>query len=131
MVYVVNAFSLNMLDLSKKLKVIIKPIKIEKIKDILDKNEYKSAIGHKDLVNIIYSEFGLEFEANRVSLKLNKKDSLIVFQYIGSRLAEGTTKLPENSTIKTYKITESSVCFRFKRIFKEFLEKIKNLEVKL
>lgn len=102
--YIVNAFSINMLDRN------IFPCSVSiddltsftsNIKQTITnfiKSGYKSCIGHKDLANIV----GVEF--NRETVILEKGDMAIVVQYIGERLPEGTTELPENAEIRLYRV---------------------------
>ena len=47
---------------------------------------------------------GFEVAFNRTSLTLHEGDIVYVAQYVGPRLPEGTTTLPENSEIKFYEI---------------------------
>ncbi len=89
MPYLTNAFSLNMLpELTCKVsfkEVQIQPQELEK---------YVSAIGHAETAAI------LGVKVNRVSVKMNYLEPLLVAQYVGPRLPEGATTLPEGATIK-------------------------------
>jgi len=101
--YIVNAFSINMLDRN------IFPCSVSiddltpftsNIKQTITnfiKSGYKSCIGHKDLANIV----GVEF--NRETVTLYKGDTVIIIQYRGERLPEGTTELPEGAELKVYR----------------------------
>jgi hypothetical protein len=68
----------------------------------------KSVIGHGDICSIINSQLGLEGESvystNREAVQLTSRDVLYVGQYIGPRLAEGTTLLPEGAIISWYRV---------------------------
>lgn len=59
-----------------------------------------SAVGHADTASIFSGMLGVEVKPNRLSLSLKKGEQLIVGQYVGPRLPEGTTKLPEGSKIE-------------------------------
>lgn len=84
MAYLSNAFSLQMLDLSKGATIKVTPIdRPDNLKAL------NSVVGHKDTANVL----GVAF--NRVSLKLEKGDVLVVAQLTGGRLPEGATTLPE------------------------------------
>jgi len=71
-------------------------------------------IGHQDLCNVLtkmvrdklpnLSQDWSGYQANRVTLSLEPGETVIVAQYIGERLPEGTTVLPEGSTISFFKV---------------------------
>lgn len=88
-VFVGNAFSLQM-------------ITSDCLADIREVDNFPesaiSVVGHQDLANII----GVPY--NRTNLKLNKGDVLYVAQYVGGRLPEGCTTLPEGSSIKYFRV---------------------------
>lgn len=65
---------------------------------------FESAIGHADVATIVSGLLGVTVQANRVNLSLVLGDTLVVAQYIGPRLAEGTTLLPEGSKIVFKKV---------------------------
>lgn len=99
-VYLTNAFSLNMLSSSESI-IKIKEVSKEQAKNILG-NDYTNAIGHADLANIIANDLGIDITANRITVTIQPKDTLVVAQYRGPRLAEGTTTLPDGAIIKYY-----------------------------
>lgn len=87
-VYLGNAFSLQMLtDLSSNIAT--SPISPEHAKAIL-KEGFVSAIGHESTAKALTKVLGLNVEMNRINVKLNKKDVLIVAQYNKGRIDEGT-----------------------------------------
>ena len=96
---VTNAFSLNMLD---SLSSTIKTIELEKeaVKETLKVNAWRSVVGHEDTAAVFSSELGVEIPFNRESVSLQQGDVILVGQYIGPRLNEGVTQLPEGATIK-------------------------------
>ena len=96
---VTNAFSLNMLD---SLSSTIKTIELEKeaVKETLKVNAWRSVVGHEDTAAVFSSELGVEIPFNRESVSLQQGDVILVGQYIGPRLNEGVTTLPEGATIK-------------------------------
>jgi len=61
---------------------------------------FTSAIGHADTAAVVGNILDLPVQANRVSVKLEQGDNLIVAQYSGPRLPEGSTSLPEGASIK-------------------------------
>lgn len=94
-----NAFSLQMLDLSKGQQIRVAPV------DPIDVPvEATSVIGHKDMAVLVSNILGREVAFNRVSSRLETGDILYVAQYTGGRLPEGVTELPEGATIKFIKV---------------------------
>lgn len=93
-IYLANAFSLQMLDMSGDSFSKISNIEIHEVEELplnLD-----SAIGHQDTANV------LRMPMNRVNITLTKGDTLYVAQLQGGRLPEGATRLPEGFTFKYY-----------------------------
>ena len=64
----------------------------------------KSVIGHPDIARIVQNELQLEQDLfNRETFKWSdKKENLLVAQYVGDRLPEGTKVLPTGSIIIYY-----------------------------
>jgi len=98
--YLTNAFSLNMLSSSESV-IKIKEVSKEQAKNILGDN-YTNAIGHADLASVVANDLGIDITANRITVTIQPGDTLVVAQYRGPRLAEGTTILPPGATIKYY-----------------------------
>ena len=90
MLYLVSAFSLNMLDFNNKNELIIKIQKIseEMVKEILSKQDFVSAIGHESTARLISKKLGIEVPANRIQIKAKKGDKIVVLQLL-QRLPEG------------------------------------------
>jgi hypothetical protein len=88
MLYVGNAFSLQMLDLTKENKVIVTPVDP---KAVVAEQEFTSVVGHADTARIFSVVLGAEVPAQRISIKLTAEDALLVGQYVGPRLPEGAT----------------------------------------
>ena len=92
MIYISNAFSLQMLNTAKKCKVTVTPVDadvIDTVSGMIAEGKAVSAIGHEDTARLL----GLPF--NRTSVRLTPSDVLYVVQVIGGRLPEGCTTLPE------------------------------------
>ena len=98
-----NAFSLQMLSAFPAVPI-IEECTIEEIKNLLEKGDMTSTIGHQDIANILSDMTGCEVPVNRVSNKIEADDFLYVAQLIGGRLPEGCTTLPENFTLKFLRI---------------------------
>lgn len=101
MLYLSNAFSLNMLEVNDGLELTIYPLSVEETKNLLSKG-FKSIVGHPDTAAILSNMLNLVVNENRETVKLNKGDELVVGQYIGPRLAPGATTLPEGATIQFF-----------------------------
>lgn len=99
---ILNAFSANMLA-SFPASVEFEEIALEQAREYAKNAE--SAVGHADTAAVFSDVLGLPVAANRATVALSKGDSVLVGQYIGPRLAEGATKLPEGATIKWLKVT--------------------------
>ncbi|MCM8808505.1 MAG: DUF1874 domain-containing protein [Candidatus Omnitrophica bacterium] len=92
MKYVCNTFTLSMLHLPEAGE---EKDYLLRIKNIADKNEIKehleksqSAVGHQGTVDLINTLFGTNIPLNRVEIKLDKGDELLVSQLM-VRLPEG------------------------------------------
>ena len=105
-VYITNAFSINMLPSERGSMVDFVPITLDCTKKLLKETdkEIVSGIGHADTAKIVSSLLGIEVRPNRINIKLNIDrydcDVLFIAQYIGPRLPEGATTLPEGATIQ-------------------------------
>jgi len=98
MIYVSNAFSLNMIEYNLDMKVWHLS---ERPSDKVLASA-KSVVGHQQIADII----GVPF--NRETVELKGGDLLLVAQYKGPRLPEGATELPEGAAIKWV-----AVCFHY------------------
>ena len=65
----------------------------------------KSCVGHADIAAMLSRLIGVDVPVNRVSVSLQPGDTLIVGQYIGPRLPEGATALPEGAKIEWYRVS--------------------------
>lgn len=64
-----------------------------------------SVVGHADIAEVISAQLGVEIPVNRVSVSLRPGDTLVVGQYVGSRLPEGCRELPEGARIEWYMVS--------------------------
>lgn len=95
---IANAISINMLpDMCVGDEVTLKIKKIKEPSDS-DKANMTSVIGHPSTAAVV------GVPANRANYKFADGDTLIVAQYIGPRLEEGTTKLPDGAEIQYFEI---------------------------
>ena len=97
--FITNAFSINMLQNSAQINFI--KISRNTAKEL--SRFAVSAIGHEDTARAVSIMMDTEFQQNRISLEF--KGSLLVAQYRGPRLEEGTTTLPEESKIEFWLVT--------------------------
>ena len=97
--YICNAFSLQMLP-STGGNVTVSPITKEGVRAL----KLVSAIGHADTSAVVSDLLDIALPANRVSLKLQPGDAVIVAQIQGGRLPEGATTLPSGIVIKFFKV---------------------------
>ena len=97
-VYLSNAFSLSMIahlghcDLDVTTNICNYQQMVEDLKPT-------SIVGHQDTANLFSNILCMDVPMNRVSVTLEKGDILIVGQYTGPRLPEGTSILPEGASI--------------------------------
>lgn len=104
MKYLSNAFSLQMLDVTKTSTFFCKPISIDEIpEDVI------CCIGHPDTAKVVGSDLGRDIAANRVSIHLEEGDILYVAQLTGGRLPEGTATLPDGFSLSYLQVTIMSV----------------------
>lgn len=59
-----------------------------------------SAVGHADTAAVFGAALGIPVECRRANVTLARGDVAILGQYIGQRLPEGATALPEGAMIK-------------------------------
>jgi hypothetical protein len=101
MLYIGNAFSLSMLT-KPAATLWCRKIETEEVKDLLNTYKWSSCVGHQDLAQVLSNMLGIQIPANRDSITLDQWDRLIVAQYIGPRLPEGTKELPREAKIVFY-----------------------------
>lgn len=70
--------------------------------DAIYKLTAKSCVGHADIATLLSKLIGYEVPVNRVSVALQPGDTLVVGQYVGPRLPEGCTTLPEGAKVAWY-----------------------------
>lgn len=103
MVYLTNSFSLQMLNLDEKHTIKTKTLTDDEARRELA-NGFVNALGHKYTARRIGAMLGMNLQMNRINIRANEKDTIIVGQLIGGRLPEGTEKLPSGSKIVFVKV---------------------------
>jgi hypothetical protein len=99
-VFISNAFSLSMVGENAEIEVSSLHINYDRALLI----RAVSVVGHADTAVLFSSLLGREIAVNRISVSLKSGDTLIVGQYSGPRLPEGTSTLPEGATITWKKV---------------------------
>ena len=108
MLYITNAFSDNMVDWSKNPIVtsttkIVDYDKISSLLIIRHYNDWRSVVGHADTARLLQADLcdAVEIKTNRESITIDPEmDQLLIGQYIGPRLPEGVSILPEGASIR-------------------------------
>lgn len=100
-IVIANAFSISMLGGAQG-AVQFARARIEDARVALadPTNSVTSAVGHADTAGIFSNILGRDIPANRVAITLEDRMVLLVGQYVGPRLPEGATSLPEGATIE-------------------------------
>jgi hypothetical protein len=65
----------------------------------------QSCVGHADIASVLSGLIGIEVPVNRVSVSLMPGDTLVVGQYVGPRLPEGCSTLPDGARIEWYVVS--------------------------
>lgn len=86
MIYIANAISLTMFP--EECNLFIRKVSVDDVKDILSSNNFISAIGHEATANILSKLLNVSIPTNRIAIKIDKNDILVVFS-LKQRLPEG------------------------------------------
>lgn len=97
-IYLSNDFSLSMIANLGHCKLDITS-NICNYQQMVEELNPTSIVDHQDTANLFSNLLGIDVPINRVSVTLEKGDILIVGQYTGPRLPEGTSVLPEGASI--------------------------------
>jgi hypothetical protein len=103
--YIGNAFSLSMTQGNGSLKY--QRATLDQVRHWVKRTRPTSFFGHVDVANIVSKQVGIEIPTNRINVMLKPGDNVIVAQYIGPRLPEGTTELPGGARIEYILVTLS------------------------
>ena len=105
--YLGNAFSLAMLmlHLGHEQCLRVRHVGLSDARDVA--RHAVSVVGHADTANVFAGILDCPVAANRVSVTLAPGDRLLVGQYSGPRLPEGTTSLPDGAEITWYLVRAS------------------------
>jgi len=102
MKYILNAFSLNMVG-NFPCNLAVDEVSVG-VARVLAAN-VTSGVGHADTAAVFSSVLGMNIPMNRATFTLTQGDSVLVGQYSGQRMPEGSTTLPEGANIKWLVVT--------------------------
>jgi hypothetical protein len=97
MIWISNAFSLSMLGERSHSLLSVRRITLAEASALAA--QAQSAVGHENTAAIFSRQLGAPVAFNRTTVLLEPGDELLVGQYVGPRLAEGSTELPEGASI--------------------------------
>lgn len=103
-IFLANAFSINMIPsaLNHQVSVFFRPLSPKQAWEMLEEG-FVPAIGHEDTANLVQADLGLpESPFARISVAAHPGDFIVVGQYVGPRLPEGATSLPEGASIRYF-----------------------------
>ncbi len=105
--YLSNAFSLSMVPPS--CNVAVRPLSLPRAAELLWEAQAQSrlisVIGHRETSDIVSGLIGHPLKSERYSVALRPCDEMLVAQYLGPRLPEGATSLPEGAKIEWRHVT--------------------------
>ncbi len=105
-----NAFSVNMLDRQLGEQAVhATPINAHQARAMLrlfskDNIPISSCVGHADIAAIMSGILNFDVPFNRETIQAVPGDLIILGQYAGPRLPEGTTQLPEDAKISWWSL---------------------------
>ena len=98
--FLLNAFSLSMLTLPASAQF----TEVSAAEAAEMARSLTSAVGHADTAGLFATLLGQDVPVNRVSVSLHPGQVALVGQYIGPRLQEGATTLPEGARVAWVKV---------------------------
>lgn len=106
---VTNAFSINMIAPSASdAQLGFFRISLEDAQGMISRAPWSSAIGHAETAKVVSETLGTEIPMNRATVTLRndseEETELLIAQYVGPRLAEGATSLPEGARIDWFHV---------------------------
>lgn len=120
-IYLLNAFSLNMLHFDEEqefvppMRVVVSPMSPKDAARVVQQAynnilapgfprglNLHAHIGHESTAALLSKMLNIPLHADRATVTMLPGDIAIVAQYVGPRLPEGATSLPEGATIRFY-----------------------------
>jgi len=102
--YVCNVFTLGMCNVSRG-TIRWEEVSVERARELA--RDALPAIGHDQTAKLASESLAFPVPFNRVSVKLEHGDELLVYQYVGPRLPEGVITLPEGAEIHWIHVVHS------------------------
>lgn len=99
-----NAFSLNMLAAKPVCLAKVQRCTLEEAQGLV-KGGVDSAVGHADTAALFSTLLGVDVPCARRTVELAEMVSMLVGQYKGPRLPEGTSVLPEGAVVEWLLVT--------------------------
>lgn len=103
MVYLANSFSFQMCNGTNRGKINFEVVPASDVVLLLENNHFISAVGHEETAKFLSDLLGIYIPYNRISIRLDNHDVLIVAQYINGRITDGIKLTPDS--FKFYKVT--------------------------
>ena len=107
--YLTNAFSLNMLPndtdvIRLRVRRLTPDEAAKKVEYEKRMGRFVSAVGHADTARMLSDLLGTYVPANRTTVRIDRYDEAVVAQYVGPRLPEGTTRLPDGARMEFFSV---------------------------
>jgi hypothetical protein len=107
--------------------ITLRKISIEEAKELLNKNQFTSAIGHEGTAKVLSQLLGVNIPTNRISVYMEPGDIGIHF-FLKQRLPEGKVLSEEELRKLDFWLVQSSVsCWNDEEEEKKFVESIKEI----
>lgn len=101
--HILNAFAVSMLPQEGGVVKFI-PLSPEEVRAAMSGKVIVSHIGHTSTAAVLSRELNIDLYTCRDNFTINADSDVIVAQYIGPRLPEGTVELPQGATIKYFMV---------------------------
>ena len=106
---VLNSFTLNAVPAAAQGKSPIRadftPMTAAEAGRLLAEKGVESFVGHADTARLFSAQTGVEVPFNRAFSQLAAGEEFVLGQYLGPRLPEGSTQLPEGARIQWYLVS--------------------------
>ncbi len=101
--YFANAFALSMFDVFGHCGI---TVNVRSVQSADLPEEMISVVGHQNTAELLSGVLGRQVGFCRCTLQLSEYDTLYVAQYVGPRLPEGATSLPEGAGFQLYRVQQ-------------------------
>lgn len=104
--YLTNALSLQMFP-PLAVQIVARPVALAEARQLA--STATSAVGHAPTARLFASLLDRPVATARLTLELQAADTLLVGQYVGPRLEEGATELPEGASLRWVDVSWSAL----------------------